>query len=58
MGDVEQTRYIFLPEQRLHCVYCAFGVASEDVEDAELRTAAYDEVMQPLERLLGRSEDV
>jgi hypothetical protein len=38
--------------------YCAFGAASQDLEDDELRKAVYDEVVQPLERLLGRFEEV
>lgn len=40
------------------CVYCAFGAASQDLEDDELRKAVYDEAVQPLERLLGRFEEV
>jgi hypothetical protein len=47
---------LYNPTRR--CVYCAFGAASQDLEDDELKRAVYDEVVQPLERLLGRFEDV
>ncbi|KAH0559169.1 hypothetical protein GP486_004293 [Trichoglossum hirsutum] len=40
------------------CIYCAFGAVSQDLGDDELRGAVYGEVVQPLERLLGRFEDV
>ena len=36
------------------CIYCAFGAISQDLEDDELRRAVYSEVVQPLEKLLGR----
>ena len=36
------------------CIYCAFGAVSQDLEDEELRRAVYSEVIQPLEKLLGR----
>ena len=36
------------------CIYCAFGAISQDLEDDELRRAVYTEVVQPLEKLLGR----
>jgi len=36
------------------CIYCAFGAASQDLEDEELRRAVYSEVVQPLEKLLQR----
>ena len=36
------------------CIYCAFGAVSQDLEDDELRRAVYSEVVQPLEKLLGR----
>ncbi|KAI9668915.1 MAG: hypothetical protein M1829_005227 [Trizodia sp. TS-e1964] len=47
---------LFNPTRR--CIYCAFGAASRDLEDEELRKAVYSEVVEPLERLLGRFEDV
>lgn len=40
------------------CIYCAFGAASQNLEDEELRTAVYDEVVVPLERLLQRFEEL
>jgi hypothetical protein len=45
---------LYNPTRR--CVYCAFGAASQDLEDDELRKAVFDEVVQPLERLLERFE--
>lgn len=36
------------------CIYCAFGPASRDLEDEELRRAVYSEVVQPLEKLQSR----
>ncbi|KAL9629957.1 MAG: hypothetical protein Q9204_004985 [Flavoplaca sp. TL-2023a] len=36
------------------CIYCAFGAASQDLEDEELRRAVYSEVVQPLEQLHSR----
>lgn len=47
---------LYNPTRR--CVYCAFGAASQDLEDDELRKAVFAEVVEPLERLLGRFEDV
>lgn len=47
---------LYNPTRR--CVYCAFGAASQDLEDDELRKAVYAEVVEPLERLHGRFEDV
>ncbi|KAI4206281.1 MAG: hypothetical protein LQ346_001177 [Caloplaca aetnensis] len=38
------------------CIYCAFGAASQDLEDEELRRAVYSEVVQPLEKLHSRFE--
>ncbi|KAI4225882.1 MAG: hypothetical protein L6R36_003590 [Xanthoria steineri] len=38
------------------CIYCAFGAASQDLEDEELRRAVYSEVIQPLEKLHARFE--
>ncbi|CAO1598697.1 hypothetical protein XANCAGTX0491_002457 [Xanthoria calcicola] len=38
------------------CIYCAFGAASQDLEDEELRQAVYSEVIQPLEKLHARFE--
>ncbi|KAI4259356.1 MAG: hypothetical protein L6R42_004593 [Xanthoria sp. 1 TBL-2021] len=38
------------------CIYCAFGAASQDLEDEELRRAVYSEVVQPLEKLHARFE--
>ena len=40
------------------CIYCAFGAASQDLNDKELRCAVYDEVVQVLERLLARYGEV
>lgn len=40
------------------CIYCAFGAASQSLEDDELRKAVYDDVVQPLERLLQRFQEV
>jgi hypothetical protein len=40
------------------CVYCAFGATSQDLNDQELRRAVYDEVVEALERLLARYEEV
>lgn len=40
------------------CIYCAFGAASQNLEDDELRKAVYEEVVVPLERLLQRFEEV
>lgn len=40
------------------CIYCAFGAASQDLNDQELRRAVYDEVVEALERLLARYEEV
>ncbi|KAF8451453.1 hypothetical protein BDZ91DRAFT_809507 [Kalaharituber pfeilii] len=40
------------------CIYCAFGAASQNLEDDELRKAVYEEVVQPLERLLQRFEEI
>jgi hypothetical protein len=45
---------LYNPTRR--CVYCASGAASQDLEDDELRKAVFDEVVQPLERLLERFE--
>ncbi|KAL9036444.1 MAG: hypothetical protein Q9180_004296, partial [Flavoplaca navasiana] len=39
------------------CIYCAFGAASQDLEDEELRRAVYSEVVQPLEKLHSRFEN-
>ncbi|KAL8650705.1 MAG: hypothetical protein Q9226_005028 [Calogaya cf. arnoldii] len=39
------------------CIYCAFGAASQDLEDEELRRAVYSEVVQPLEKLHSRFEE-
>ena len=36
------------------CIYCAFGAASQDLEDEELRRAVLSEVIQPLEKLHAR----
>ncbi|KAI9652014.1 MAG: hypothetical protein M1831_007255 [Alyxoria varia] len=35
------------------CIYCAFGSASQDLNDKELRRAVYDEVAIALERLVA-----
>lgn len=40
------------------CIYCAFGAVSQDLEDEELRKAIYEGVIQPLERLQARFEEV
>lgn len=40
------------------CIYCAFGAASQDLNNEELQRAIYDEVVQALERLLARYEEV
>ena len=40
------------------CIYCAFGAASLNLEDDELQKAVYNEVVQPLERLLQRFEEI
>ena len=40
------------------CIYCAFGAASQDLGDAELRTALHDEVVEGLARLLTRYEEM
>ena len=39
------------------CIYCAFGVVSQDFEDEELRRVVYSEFVQPLEKLLERFEE-
>ena len=36
------------------CVYGDFGTAKQDLNDEELRKAVYQEVVQPLERILAR----
>ena len=38
------------------CVYGDFGTAKQDLHDEELRKAVYQEVVQPLERILARYE--
>ncbi|KAF2263450.1 hypothetical protein CC78DRAFT_465821 [Lojkania enalia] len=38
------------------CIHCDFGTARQDLNDEELRRAVYDEVVQPLERILTRYE--
>ncbi|KAL8940141.1 MAG: hypothetical protein Q9211_002415 [Gyalolechia sp. 1 TL-2023] len=38
------------------CIYCAFGAASQGLDDDELRRAVYSEVVQPLEKLHARFE--
>ena len=40
------------------CIYCAFGAVSQDLENEELRKAIYEGVIQPLERLQARFEEV
>jgi hypothetical protein len=40
------------------CIYCAFGAASQDLSDKELRHAVYDEVVMALERLLARYKEI
>ena len=40
------------------CIYCAFGAASQNLEDDELRKAVCDGAVAPLERLLQRFEEV
>jgi hypothetical protein len=47
---------LYNPTRR--CIYCAFGAASQNLEDDELKKAVYAEVVEPLERLLGRFEEV
>ncbi|KAL8962305.1 MAG: hypothetical protein Q9193_001272 [Seirophora villosa] len=39
------------------CIYCAFGAASQNLEDEELRRAVYSEVVQPLEKLHARFDE-
>jgi hypothetical protein len=39
------------------CIYCAFGAASQDLEDEELRRAVYSEVVQPLQRILAQFQE-
>ncbi|WEW57129.1 hypothetical protein PRK78_002589 [Emydomyces testavorans] len=39
------------------CIYCAFGAASQDLNDEELRRAVYDEVVGGLERIIARYEE-
>jgi hypothetical protein len=39
------------------CIYCAFGAASQDLNDKELRRAVYDEVVQGLERIVAGYEE-
>lgn len=36
------------------CIYCAFGAASQDLNDKDLQRGIYEEVVQALERLLER----
>ena len=40
------------------CVYCAFGAASQDLNDEEFQRAVCDEVVQGLEKLLAPYEDI
>jgi hypothetical protein len=39
------------------CIFCAFGAASQDLSDEELRRGVYDEVIQGLERIVAGYED-
>jgi hypothetical protein len=38
------------------CIFCAFGTASQDLQDEELQNAVFEEVVAPLERLLAQFE--
>ena len=38
------------------CIFCAFGTASQDLQDEGLQSAVFEEVVVPLERLLAQFE--
>ena len=40
------------------CIHCAFGAASQDLENEELRKAVLEDVIEPLQKLQAQFEEV